>query len=274
MGRFFVWACVFGLSIASSGVAEAASPLVSTATATAAVQKQYSHFLASSPGASVKGASVGDLMIAQFAGDSMCSAGKCYTTAYMKMPGGGVQQVLAVRAGAVGIASKGPVPELLIDGVLWDYAAGQGYIASVSSAGRPFVPNLVLHGASAKQVAGALGEGGWPIGVPALVSEVKPGGDAPATLVAVPDMTTASGQEACAVGRCPVALLVGHGGAWKVSAVTRGTGLLALLNTKHNGGSEIGVGKNQGFEAFGWSAEQTKWLPAYTTYRSEVTPAP
>lgn len=260
----------------SGAVAQAATAtsLPESKSATIQVEKMYSRFMRENPHTSVSASQVGSIVVAQFHGSNVCHHGKCFTTVVTGLSGQ-PRQVLAVRAGVVKYIGGGKLPALVIDGVEWDYAGAQGYVASVRSAGKVFVPRLVPHGATFEAVRAALSAGGWPAGVPPLIQPLRSlGGEAPETLAVMPNMTNAAAQSVCAQGRCPLAFLIPQGKGWKVSALARGTGLMAVLRRSHKGAHEIGVGQMAGFEAFGWSSAYKKWLPAYTTYKSQITPVP
>lgn len=258
------------------GFAHAGSPrpLPTDKPLSAKVAKAYSSFLANNHGATVTAARVGDVVVVRFDGQGVCTNGKCFTTALVGFPAK-PKQVLAVRAKTVSYIPGGQMPALVINGVEWDFSGVSGYVANLKTAGVAFVPNLQPHGKTLKDVASALHASGWPKGVPVLIREVKGlGHGAPVTLSAMPDLRSQAAQSTCGIGHCPVALLVPHDHGWEVSAITRGTGLMAVLRASYKGRHEIGIGQMSGYEAFGWSGRMKRWLPSYTSYKSTITPVP
>ena len=268
--------CVLAAALTvKTASAETPRPLPVSKGATASAAKQYSHFLAENREARVSAATVGSVTVAMFHGGGVCSAGgKCFVTVVTGSPGP-LRQILAVRARTIRYIPAGAFPVLVIDGVGYKYVAGRGYIADLKTAGSPFVPHLVPQRETKRAILAALDKAGWQKTVPVVISEVKGlGAAAPVTVAVMPDLTTAEGQGVCASGHCPLALLVPRSHGWRVSAMTLGTGLMAVLRREHRGVHEIGIGQMGGYEAFGWSSHQHRWLPAYTSYKSTISPVP
>lgn len=226
--------------------------------ADAGTRAMYSTFLSQHHGMNIKEAKTGGLTIVRFGGKGFCPGGACYTTAVIPSGHGGDVQVFArrVKAIATGSAENG-FPSLWADGVKWSFVPPIGYVGDLKSAGQAFVPNLVLHAGSREQVWTELGATGWPASVAFMAKEITPVA-APPTLVIVPDMTTHSGQEACASGNCPVYFMTPDGKRWVTTGKTSGTGLLAALPSLSKP-SAIGVARQNGFVVFSWNGRS--WAP-------------
>jgi hypothetical protein len=237
----------------------------------AAVSSLYSNYIAANPGMQAEGFAVGRVEIVSFSIDGSCPSDGCYTTVVVQTPNGGYRQVLSLKTDKIQYyAGDRPYPILHVNGLDWYYTAMNGYIADLKSAGAAFVPTGRPVGRTKDQIDSALKTSGWPQGVPELVQEITPGGNAPTTLLVIPDQTTPAGQADCAANNCHVWFLVYQSGRWVASTGTVGTGLLAQLPPDQNGVQQIGVGEIEGFNTYSWSRSDRRWEKSASTF-STVT---
>jgi len=275
LSRFliFILASLGGAGVsAAAPVGRPLTPAYSQSAA-AAVAPLYQNYLQQHPGLQIEAAQIGNITIIRFLVNGACSDDGCYTTALAANAQGGFRQVLVLRAPQVQyFPSKSPYPVLRINGIDWAYTFHSGYIADLKSAGDAFTATLRPKGATAQEINAALSASGWPANLPYLIHEVTPGGNAPATLLVAPDLTSPAGQQDCAADLCHLWFLVYRDGAWSASIGTTGTGLFAVLPADHSGVSRIGVGEQEGFNVYSWAAKEGAWKETGSTFANLSQP--
>ena len=236
----------------------------------AAIVNEYRSFLLSHPGSSLEVAKGGGgSFIVKFSGTGACKGLTCMTTVLLPDGQGRLFQAFSQETKDLRIIPnpQGGPPDLsTADGGVW-VPAGSIYVEDLRSLGRFAVPTHFLGGDTKRQIDKLLQEEHWPESAPYDVSVVPPSGNAPETMIVIPDQSTKQGIDLCAGVACPLWILVpNNSGGWVVDVKTAGSGGYAVLNALNaDGGHDLGIADQYGWNRYSWSDTQSRWELTHVT---------